>query len=374
MEPDKAGHQHIAALDGLRGIAAFAVVWYHMTGQAHGGVSTPFHGYLAVDFFLILSGLVVARAYETKLRAHMTLLRFVKIRLIRLYPMILLGIACGFASKLVASYHFSPAVDIDRSRIFIAAIFGLLLIPYPDKQTFGGALFPLDIPLWTLMLEVWVNILYAAILVLKSRTILFGMTILAITLGSGADIVFAIKQHYLNGGSDLSTLSTGIARIGCAFFIGVALHHLLTPSRVAVLPSIPFPVLALSLLGIMFMGPAFDWPFDILAVLVLFPAIVVLGVKDRTGRRWRKLAIFAGAVSYPVYVLHEPTFAHFAHIKHLPAVVELAIFSAAFGAIVAVSYAASRFYDEPVRHWLNRRLQTKPRVPAFAPTNGGKPT
>jgi len=42
--------QHNATLDGLRGVAAIAVVWYHET-QATLARAVPARGYLSVDFF-----------------------------------------------------------------------------------------------------------------------------------------------------------------------------------------------------------------------------------------------------------------------------------------------------------------------------------
>ena len=58
---------HYALLDGLRGVAALLVVWYHIfEGYAFAGgiiVEVVNHGYLAVDFFFILSGFVISYAY-----------------------------------------------------------------------------------------------------------------------------------------------------------------------------------------------------------------------------------------------------------------------------------------------------------------------
>ena len=49
---------HYVLLDGLRGVAALLVIWYHVfEGFATSPIDQRFnHGYLAVDFFFILSG------------------------------------------------------------------------------------------------------------------------------------------------------------------------------------------------------------------------------------------------------------------------------------------------------------------------------
>ena len=372
MDSKKSAHQHIAALDGLRGVAAMAVVWYHMTGQAYGGASMPFRGYLAVDFFLILSGLVVARAYEARLQTSMTMLGFLKVRLIRLYPMIVLGIACGFAAKMVASYHFSHGVFVDRSSIYIAVIFGLLLLPYAGMHTPGGELFPLDGPLWSLMYELWINIFYACIAVLRKHRILWYVTGGAILLGAGGDIYFVTKQHLLNGGHNFSTIPVGIARVSCTFFIGVVLNHTLTPARIEALPSVPFPALAALLLATFLPGPKLGGAYDIFVVLIVFPAIVVLGAKDHAFGIWRKVALVSGMLSYPIYVLHEPSFSHFTHLKHESTQVQIIAFTAAFIAILIFSYLALRLYDEPVRRWLTRATRGRPSATPITATTKAK--
>src|SRR4051812_33009270 len=86
---------HFIALDGLRGVAALVVIvmhrgrWWYPQGGFLG------HGYLAVDFFFLLSGFVIAFAYDSRLSAGMSAWRFMGLRLIRLYPLILLGMLLG---------------------------------------------------------------------------------------------------------------------------------------------------------------------------------------------------------------------------------------------------------------------------------------
>ena len=57
---------HYDLLDGLRGVAALMVIWYHVfegfAFASAGNIETLNHGYLAVDFFFILSGFVIGYA------------------------------------------------------------------------------------------------------------------------------------------------------------------------------------------------------------------------------------------------------------------------------------------------------------------------
>jgi peptidoglycan/LPS O-acetylase OafA/YrhL len=54
------------------------------------------HAVLAVDFFFLLSGFVIGYAYEHRLLANLSVTGFIRIRLIRLYPLILVGTIFGF--------------------------------------------------------------------------------------------------------------------------------------------------------------------------------------------------------------------------------------------------------------------------------------
>lgn len=86
---------HYDLLDGLRGVAALMVIWYHIfEGYAFAGgsiIETFNHGYLAVDFFFILSGFVIGYAYDDRWGRNLTMKNFFKRRLIRLHPMVIMG-------------------------------------------------------------------------------------------------------------------------------------------------------------------------------------------------------------------------------------------------------------------------------------------
>jgi len=87
---------HYEILDGLRGVAAIIVVAFHlMEAHATSNLTQVInHGYLAVDFFFVLSGFVIGYAYDDRW-GKMTLKGFFKRRLIRLQPMIVIGMIVG---------------------------------------------------------------------------------------------------------------------------------------------------------------------------------------------------------------------------------------------------------------------------------------
>ena len=96
---------HYALLDGLRGVAALLVIVYHIfEGYAFAGgglIETFNHGYLAVDFFFILSGFVIGYAYDDRWGQNLTMKDFFKRRLIRLHPMVILGAVLGVATYCI---------------------------------------------------------------------------------------------------------------------------------------------------------------------------------------------------------------------------------------------------------------------------------
>ena len=60
---------HYEILDGLRGVAAILVVIFHtfeVYADENRFKQIINHGYLAVDFFFLLSGFVVAYAYDDR--------------------------------------------------------------------------------------------------------------------------------------------------------------------------------------------------------------------------------------------------------------------------------------------------------------------
>ena len=88
---------HDQILDGLRGIAAIIVVVFHVFEIHSGGDHAKQlinHGYLAVDFFFMLSGYVISYAYDDRW-SYMSLGHFFKRRIIRLQPMLVFGSILG---------------------------------------------------------------------------------------------------------------------------------------------------------------------------------------------------------------------------------------------------------------------------------------
>src|ERR1700754_3533814 len=121
--------QHFEILDGLRGIAALAVVTFHFMEWAYSDYSKNFigHGFLAVDFFFCLSGFVIGYAYDDRI-GKMGVWEFFKSRLIRLHPLVILGSILG----LIAFYvnPFSSTAACGPGRIAVIFLASILMVPF----------------------------------------------------------------------------------------------------------------------------------------------------------------------------------------------------------------------------------------------------
>ena len=337
--------RHNAALDGLRGVAAMAVIWFHMTRQQQdwAGYAIPARGYLAVDFFFILSGLVIARAYEVRLANGMPVLTFIKIRLIRLYPLIVLALVLGAARQCLMG-------PVSCGIVIGGFLREVLLIP-----RLHGQMFPLDFPIWSLMFELWANILYG--IAAQREAVLKAVMRTAILCGAAGIAYFAIVRNTVDGGAEIWAFWLGVSRAAFGFFLGVLLNRLLTPERVAALPGVPFLGLAVALVAAMCVGHVFGPGYDVLMITVVFPGIIVLAVKDGSTGRVREAALLAGALSYPIYVLHIVTIWNYTDLERRPAPERYAAFAVASCAVLIIGYVSWRWYDAPVRRFLSRRAR-----------------
>jgi peptidoglycan/LPS O-acetylase OafA/YrhL len=337
------------ALDALRGVAALSVVVFHL-GQVKLEPGLVPHGYLAVDFFFVLSGFVVAHAYEAALRDKLTWRAFTVKRVIRLYPLALLGVLVGTAVLLLKWRLFPEKVD-PLSTILASSAINSFLLP----NLFGGVVsksefFPGNGPLWSLFFEMVINLLWAAIGV-RLRT-----TYLALfALASGAAlIVLADHQGTLNIGFDAATFVGGVARVCFSFPVGVIIYRLHFAGR---LPEISFGTALLGLLLVVIFSQSLFSSrlplWDLLSVLVLFPLIVVAGINDV--ERSSRIGLFLGELSYPVYVLHFPVLLVFSGLRQsAPLSVNGDLLSvAAVVAAVTLSWTAFWYYDRPLRRRLS---------------------
>ena len=163
-------------LDGLRGVAAISVVTFHFMEMAIDGYKHIFigNGFLAVDFFFCLSGFVIGYAYDDRI-AKMGKPAFFTSRMIRLYPLVVLGSTLGLITFLFDPWP-SHLASFVVGRVALLFATSLLLIPFPVVGDRGFNLFALNAPAWSLFWEFVANIVYAFILYRLKRSWLIVMS------------------------------------------------------------------------------------------------------------------------------------------------------------------------------------------------------
>ena len=343
---------HYAALDGLRGVAAFSVLLYHLGHW----LDKPFlasNAGLAVDFFFCLSGYVLSVAYRARLDAGMTATTFMRIRLIRLMPMIVIGtlVSSSYLAVRILLLHYpAPA-----GQLVLATALGLLCLPnFWAPQPIGGPqVFPLNGPQYTLFLEFVVNLAWAATRKLES---------LALSLVIAA-ICFAAVAEIGIGGDEVGNFLKGFPRVFASFYAGVAIFHL--QARYSALRSPMIGRLFLPLALVMLVVFYFPAPLPLRAefawILIGSPLLVLAGSLVRPVGITERLALLSGELSYPIYALHYPIFVWvngtYQELLHrrdfLPD-------SALTALIVPLAcYLLLQIYDKPVRSWLERCLPVR---------------
>lgn len=365
---------HYALLDGLRGVAAMLVVWYHVFEGFQFAGNKPVidfinHGYLTVDFFFMLSGFVIGYAYDDRWGKSLTMGGFFRRRLIRLHPMVMLGALIGTVSFLLTGMERWDGTHSTLLLTLIALVCSWLMIPaLPGMQRDvrgNGEMFPLNGPCWSLFFEYIGNILYALIIRRLSTRALAWLTALlccALTWFAATN-----QSGYGSIGVgwtlDTTNLLGGTLRMLCPFTIGMLMSRVFKPIKnvrgafwictiiLLVLFHVPFidGGSPMSLNGI----------FEAVCIIGVFPIIVWLGASGTTtDNTSRRICRFLDDISFPLYIVHYPLMYAFYMwlIK-----TELYTFSetwpiaiSTMACSVCIAWLSLRFYDEPVRKWLKK--------------------
>ncbi|QJU57035.1 acyltransferase [Sphingomonas sp. AP4-R1] len=331
-------------LDLLRAVAALAVVGHHLGGILDRWLpASP----LAVDLFFVLSGFVISHAYDGRLRSgRLSASAFFRLRIIRLYPLYILGtllmLALVVAKRLSGHGALFP-IEAAVSSLAFAALF----LPTPNAVSVApGVVFPLNNPAWSLFWELAANLAYALLIRRLSRAAL------AALVGVGALLLLSSSVHYggLNIGGLYATFPGGMGRVVFGFFCGVGIEHLHRRGR---LPgfSLPAGLSAIILLLVFAFRPAGDPAlYDAGAVLIAFPLLVALSLGDPP--RWMEpICSKLGVASYAIYALQTPFLDHFAFVEH-----GLAFELGFLAVLTAIALVADAVYDRPVRRFLSRRF------------------
>lgn len=391
---------HYILLDALRGVAALIVLYYHLF-EGYGyeiaegsGIYTQVcdHGYLAVDFFFILSGFVIAYAYDdrlgtktvtktiTKTKTGMSLMTFFKRRLIRLHPMVVLSVLIGvitFGIQGFAQWDFegtgSP-VRVGIGMVMVAMLLNMFMLPNIPGQPFevrgNGELFPLNGPHWSLFFEYIGNVIYALFLCRVSTKVLAVVSAVSgILLGN-----LVLTSGYLGVGWTLPDFWTGTLRMLFPYTLGMLVARLYRSNTVQ-MPMQKYAFWVCSALLVMFLAvpfvgnPAQPWQnglYIMLLITVLFPVIVWMAAKDSECEAVnkgmaKKLFTYLGELSYPLYAVHYPVMYLFFWYIGFPNVPKpmSEVWPVAVGVFVLniiIATLALYLYDKPIRKWLSKKV------------------
>ncbi len=361
---------HYEILDGLRGVAALMVLWYHFfEGFAKSPVTQIVnHGYLSVDFFFILSGFVIGYAYDSRWEKGMTAREFMRRRLIRLHPMLVVGVVLG-----VIAFFLQGAVQWDGTKVAVTsvavgAILNLFMIPVMPGSRFeirgNGEMFPINGPNWSLFFEYIGSLLYAFFvrrlstrnLAIMTSLLGAGLAYFAISNMSGyghIGVGWTLADNNLLGGSLRMMFSFSMGLLLSRIFKPVKIHNAFLICSIGVIVLVAMPFVG---------SPDSLWQnalYDTVCILLLFPMLVWIGASGvHRGKQSEKVCNFLGRLSYPLYAVHYPSlYLFFAWIWAEGFAVAdvwwMCIPIFAFN--IGLAYLLLKYYDEPVR----RRLSAK---------------
>lgn len=368
-------------LDGLRGVAAMLVVAYHLfETYYHGAPEQPInHGYLAVDFFFVLSGFVIGYAYDDRWD-KMTTWSFVKRRLIRLHPMVIFGTLFGGLMFYFGSCGEFPLInDTPWWMVLAVMLWCFTMIPLPNTMDIRGwgETNPLNGPAWSLQWEYIANILYALVIRRLSKVALavcvVVFAVLTVILCLDIDVTgFLVERNYASytvvGGWSTTPdqLQVGLTRLLYPFFCGLLISRMGKLIKVkAGFWWCSLMIVVLFCMPWMGLGTEGDdrWTnglYEAICILVCFPLIVAMGAGSSvTGSRSSAINKFLGEISYPIYITHYPLiYMQMSWVdshKDAPIGTHIFISVSIFLLSILVAYGAFKLYDMPVREWLKKK-------------------
>lgn len=387
----KSSNQYLASkpryeiLDGLRGVAALMVIFFHCfeTYSWETGTQIINHGYLAVDFFFILSGFVIGYAYDDRWN-RMTTMTFFKRRLVRLHPMVIAGTFIGACAFFFRECEIFQVTECSLWIFLLTIVMCIFMIPCP--QSIGNQLHtwdeinPINGPSWSLSYEYIANILYAFVLrrlpniVIGLLCVLSAFFTLDLTLGWDVFGFFPDGPQYtvIGGWSLTSTqIFIGFTRLAYPFLCGYLISRILTNKVSAENPSgsplkanggfwwcalILVVVFATPQIGAGERGLA-DGAYQALCILVVFPVVIMLGAGSKlTSTRSAKLCKFLGDISFPLYITHYPLMycqmSWVTRHSDAPLWQHISLNAGVVLISIGIGWACLKLYDEPVRKWL----------------------
>jgi peptidoglycan/LPS O-acetylase OafA/YrhL len=371
---------HYLILDGLRGVAALIVILYHVF-ECFDWSPVP-HGYLAVDFFFVLSGFVIGYAYDDRWKSNvlssddkverggLTIWSFFKRRLIRLHPMVVMGAVIGAICFLIQGSVRWDGTHMGIGTVMLAMLLSMFMIPLMPQSSVdvrgNGEMFSLNGPNWSLFFEYIGNILYALLLRRLSTRWLAAVAILSGCLLTA----IALHDGYLGVGWTMADHGfwSGLIRMLFPYSIGMLMARVFKPMKIRHAfwrCGCIIVVVAILPLLIGEMKPWMNGLYDALSIIVIFPLLVWMGASElHVGEFTTRVSRFLGNLSYPLYAIHYPLmYLYYAHIGFNGDLVPISKLHDVWPETILLPIACFflawmcyRFYDWPARKWLTKKL------------------
>ena len=352
------------ALDGMRGVAAVMVAIRHapflwlIPGTPESFMK---NSYLAVDLFFVLSGFVLEYAYGQRLRAGMSVRKFMSARFQRLYPLYVLAFLLALPN--LAFKIMTGAVTAKHATLEIVC--GSMMLPTPNWGYPHADLYPLNFAAWSLFFELLANMVFALISPHLTNKVLGGIILLtgcAIAVLTPLGLLAAKPQTgALGGGPSFDHFDAGLLRVGFSFFVGVAVYRLHSKTSVRFGSPTAAIVFAATIAALAsgFSGYS-DAIFDLALVLFLFPLLIFICASvEIEGGRFFQLTKFLGLLSYGIYVLQIPIYSLITYAAKLIRFDSFLIGLLAVIVVIIVAHLATTRVDIPARRWLKRQSQFK---------------
>jgi peptidoglycan/LPS O-acetylase OafA/YrhL len=362
-------------LDGLRGVAALMVVLYHVFNDAKSFYVWPtpvnefYHGFLGVDFFFILSGFVMGYAYDTRWGNSLSLGSFIRRRLIRLHPMVVMGVLVGLVAFIIQGCTKWDGTTVTTEALMLVTLLGLFMIPSPTNLEVRGytEAFPLNGPHWSMFFEYIGSLLYG--LMLHRLSTKWLRVWVACSIVSIAAYALMREDGGIAYGwsSEPMNLLGGALRMLYAYPMGLLMARMFRERNPKPVHGHVFLFCSLALMALMALPSLGDKDlntiYQLVCLLSFFPALIWYGARGAVSGWRQRVVTFLGRLSYPLYAVHYPfVYLFITYVGRDGHPYEG--YSHPWMSLlitVAASFVAATlcllFYDEPLRRWLNRKYK-----------------
>ena len=370
---------HYALLDGLRGVAAILVLFYHIfeglsfaeitDGTGDGIIRTLNHGHIAVDFFFILSGFVLSYAYDDRWK-NMSTWQFFKRRLTRLHPMLVMGAIIGATAFAFVGFEKWDGTTAPIEWVMVALLLTMFMIPavpgVPYEVRGNGEIFPLNGPAWSLFFEYIGNILYALAIRRLPTKALAVLTVILGCLHAWFFIGNVSGYDMVGVGWTIDTVNFwgGLIRMLFPLTLGMLLARTFKPRKVKG-AQWKCSIMLIALFAVPYIPStgniSLNSLYEVACIAFIFPLIVWMGASGSCNGKSEQINKLLGDISYPLYIVHYPImyifYAWLIEKNHytLQDCWETALIVVT--ASIFIAFLCLKFYDEPIRKWLTKKTK-----------------